>query len=134
MGPATIFVPCAQLGQITCSLFYLGQAAPRALKILGGRSAQLWPPLVRQQLFFEFETLCVVALHLAREQMQPESRCSNGNSSRMSRSHCARLGLWLLGVSRAMAGAATSCGRKQCMFFLFLRYEHVACGRSSIHP
>jgi len=42
----------------------------RALKILGGRSAQLWPPLVRQQLFFEFETLCVVALHLAREQMQ----------------------------------------------------------------
>merc|ERR1712187_292409 len=47
----------------------------------------------------------------------PESRCSNGNSFRMSRSHCARLGLWLLGVSRAMAGAATSCGRKQCMFF-----------------
>merc|ERR1712187_984746 len=62
----------------------------------------------------------------------PESRCSNGNSSRMSRCHCVRLGLWLLGVSRAMAGAATSCGRKQCMFFLFLRYEHFACCRSAL--
>jgi len=41
-----------------------------AFEILGGRSAQLWPPLVRHQLFFEFKVLCVVALHLTREQMQ----------------------------------------------------------------
>jgi len=50
--------------------FCSGQVTLRALEILGGRSARMWPPFVRHQLFFEFEPLCVVCLHLAREQMQ----------------------------------------------------------------
>merc|ERR1712014_542403 len=50
----------------------------------------------------------------------PESRCSNGNTSRTGKNHCAWLGQWLLGCSRAMADAATSCGRRQCMLFFCL--------------